>query len=341
MERQDQLDSIPRDLRQHLDYFRSFSRKVMDNIKIRKVVYRSFGGIGDMGSFEVSSLFRKLEGLDIVHNPIGFFVTHNVKRDQKYLATCHGLYPLRQGTKDAFLELLFRRGTNFNIRRADHIIANSTQSMKELIDIGYPADKITVVYRGLRKQFIKKKYRKRHNNRFVVGYLGTFAPQKNVGMLVEAFKLTDAKDLALKIWGGVGGYSGSGIAEMAADDDRIRFMGVCPEVNIVNTYDNFDLFVFPSKYESFGIPILEAQARGKPVIILKSARLPSEVRKYCIEVEDEEHMAEKIIDIKKNGYEADKKREAMAYARKFTWERAAKETVEVYRRLAYRKVDIK
>ena len=98
-------------------------------------------------------------------------------------------------------------------------------------------------------------------------------------------------------------------------------MGPAPENRILNIYDSFDAFVFPSLYEGFGLPILEAQSRGLPVIIYKYGKIPKEVRKYCFEAESPEHMAQIIEDLKENGYNEKLRKKATNYARSFTWVR--------------------
>jgi alpha-1,3-rhamnosyl/mannosyltransferase len=89
--------------------------------------------------------------------------------------------------------------------------------------------------------------------------------------------------------------------------------------------------VFPSYYEGFGIPIIEAQSRGLPVIIYKKGKIPKEVRKYCFEAESPEHMAQIIENLKENGYNETLQKKATEYARSFTWKRCARETLEVYK----------
>jgi len=91
--------------------------------------------------------------------------------------------------------------------------------------------------------------------------------------------------------------------------------------------------VFPSLYEGFGQPILEAQSRGLPVIIYKYGKIPKEVRRYCFEAESPEHMAQIIENLKENGYNEKEQKKAMEYARSFTWEKTAKETLEVYKKV--------
>ncbi len=107
--------------------------------------------------------------------------------------------------------------------------------------------------------------------------------------------------------------------------------GYLKEENKLNAYDNFDAFVFPSLYEGLGYPILEAQARGLPVVIYKYGKVPKKVRKYCFEAESPEHMAQIIENLKEKGYNEKLRKKATAYARSFTWEKCAKETVEVYK----------
>jgi glycosyltransferase involved in cell wall biosynthesis len=82
-----------------------------------------------------------------------------------------------------------------------------------------------------------------------------------------------------------------------------------------------------------GYPILEAQARGLPVIIYKYGKIPKEVRKYCFEAESPEHMAQIIMQLKENGYNEKLQKKATEYARSFTWEKTARETLEVYKKV--------
>ncbi|MEM0147928.1 MAG: glycosyltransferase family 4 protein, partial [Candidatus Micrarchaeaceae archaeon] len=119
----------------------------------------------------------------------------------------------------------------------------------------------------------------------------------------------------------------------AKSDKRINFMGYAPGDKIIDIYDSFDVFTFPTYYESFGLPILEAQSRGLPVIIYKHGKIPKEVRKYCFEAESPEHMAQIIENLKENGYNEKLRKKAMEYARSFTWERTAKETLKVYKKV--------
>ena len=111
---------------------------------------------------------------------------------------------------------------------------------------------------------------------------------------------------------------------------NINFKGFAPEKNLIDIYDSFNAFIFPSYHEGEGLPILEAQSRGLPVIIYKYGKTPKEVKKYCFEAESPEHMAQIINDLKENGYNKKLRKKATEYARSFTWERCARETFNIY-----------
>ena len=81
------------------------------------------------------------------------------------------------------------------------------------------------------------------------------------------------------------------------------------------------------------MPIIEAQARGLPVIIYKNGQISKEVRKYCFDAESPEHMAQLIENFKENGYNEKLKKKATEYARSFTWEKCARETLGVYEKI--------
>ena len=219
------------------------------------------------------------------------------------------------------------------IKNSDYLLANSTQTKYELIEFGVEKSKIFITPMGIDSRFRQKQKISNKNKRkeFIVGHISGLTYKKNTGFLVDAFNYLTKSDTVLKIYGNKTRY----IEEVLKNhqDSRIVFMGFAPEEKIVDIYDSFDVFAFPSLHEGFGMPILEAQARGLPVIIYKYGKIPKEVRKYCFEAESPEHMAQIIEQLKENGYNEKERKKAMEYARSFTWERTAKETLEVYKKV--------
>ena len=302
-----------------------------------KIEFKRIKAIGPAFSIMLQSLFKNFEGYDILHNPDfrPFFPMRKGKA--KTISTSHGLEFLFDPIRDFDRSLRGRLRSAtvlplalHSLRISDYMIAVSSLVKENAIEWGYDKDRIFVVNDFIGKEFITKEIKeKKARSKFVIGYLGTFRLRKNVGEAIKAFMLLKGNDYSFELWGKQN-FEYKNLVKQAANDKRIVFRGPAPEEKIVDIYDSFDAFVFPSLYEGFGLPILEAQARGLPVIIYKYGKIPKEVRRYCFEAESPEHMAQIIEELKENGYNEKKRREAMDYARSFTWEKTAKKTLEVY-----------
>lgn len=219
------------------------------------------------------------------------------------------------------------------LRKSDYLMSISSLATDEAVNVmGYDRKKIFTINIGIDQRFIDIPIPKRAEKDFRVGYLGAMAKRKNVIFAVNAFKQIPDKDITFDIWGKpVLEYNN--LVEAAKGDHRINFKGFAPEESLVTIYDTFDAFLYPISYTGFELEILEAQARGIPVIIDKNGLIPKEVRKYCFEAEDESHAAQIVTEIKEKGYNEKKRKEAMEYARSFTWEKTARETIAAYRKV--------
>ena len=325
-------------------YIRELYQNLMDmqkaeDISVKKFYFPYIGGFGDALSFELGSIFNRIDDTDILHIPAGFFIVHRLLKGAKVISTVHDTNPISASTKNfgyllkdrIWRYIALKRGIRYNMRISDAIIVDSSQTRREVIDLGFDKRKVFVVNLGLDKHFLNSKIKIIKSNRFSVGYIGSFAINKNVNFILESAKILNNKT-NFYLWGAKT-YDYLRLLENGANLKTVKFMGPAPENRILNIYDSFDVFVFPSLYEGFGLPILEAQSRGLPVIIYKYGKIPKEVRKYCFEAESPEHMAQIINDLKENGYNEKQKKKATEYARSFTWERCARETLEVYRKV--------
>ncbi|MEM4066371.1 MAG: glycosyltransferase [Candidatus Micrarchaeaceae archaeon] len=292
-------------------------------------------------SLMLQTMLKNLSGYDILHNlelrP--FFPLR--KGHAVTLSTLHGLEFIFDPTRDADRSLrgalrhsLLLPLSLESVRRSDYMIAVSSLVKSDAVKWGYNKDRIFIVNDSISSKYIASPIvtRGKKRNKFVVGYLGTFRARKNVESAIRAFMRLNGSDYSFEIWG-KRTFEYERLTRIASPDKRIVFMGPAPEEKIVQVYDGFDVFVFPTLYEGFGIPIIEAQSRGLPVIIFKRAKVAEEVRRYCIEAEDEEHMAQIIENLRENGYNEKQRKKAIEYARGFTPERQAKETLAVYRKI--------
>ena len=311
-----------------------------EDISVKKFYFPYIGRFGDALSFEIGSVFNRIDDTDILHIPTGFFIAHRLPKDVKVISTVHDINPIPASTKNFgyFLKdrmwryMALERGIRYNMRISDVIIADSSQTKQEVIDLGFDKRKVFVVNLGLDKRFLNSKIKIIKSNRFSVGYIGSFAINKNVNFILESAKILNNKT-NFYLWGAKT-YDYLRLLENGVNLKTIKFMGPAPESRILSIYESFNVFVFPSLYEGFGLPILEAQSRGLPVIIYKYGKIPKEVRKYCFEAESPEHMAQIIENIKENGYNERLRKKVTEYARSFTWERCAKETLEVYKKVS-------
>ena len=210
---------------------------------------------------------------------------------------------------------------------SDYLIANSTLTKADAIKLGFSKENIFVTNLGIDNKFSLKGIKKAKKD-FKIGYLGG----SDLVNLAKCFStsITD-NDIYLSLWGR--SSTEKKLFAIAAKDKRILLNGFAPEDKKVIIYDSFSVFISLSKYEGFGFPILEAQARGIPVIIYKDAKIPEEVKKFCIPARDEFEMLEIAKKIKESGYNEKLRIKMKKYARSFTWDRCAKDTLKVYQRV--------
>ena len=175
-------------------------------------------------------------------------------------------------------------------------------------------------------------------------YLGINKPHKNLVRLVEAFARVAA---ALpKVTLALAGKPDPRYPE--AEDraralglaDRVRVLGAIPEDSLPALYSGAALFVFPSLYEGFGFPVLEAMACGAPVITASVSSLPEVAGEAALLVNptDTDALARAMLAVLQDGRLWTRlHRASLARAAEFSWARAAQQTLAVYRRVAHRK----
>ncbi|MDE1860595.1 MAG: glycosyltransferase [Candidatus Micrarchaeota archaeon] len=292
-------------------------------------------------SFTMLSMLNDLSKYDIVHMPAPILLNPVRRGRAKTITTSHEFFllnddnPLRstpEGNPPFIGEKLYEMCRR-QMLGSDYMIADSTLILNEAVKLGYSKDRIFLINIGIDQEFIDVPFLEHsRGDTFVVGRLGSFGYRKNVAFSLGAFMRLKDTDMRFEVWGRPGGNYNE-LATMAANDKRVVFKGFAPKEQLVNIYDSFDVYLHPILYTGFEMEILEAQARGVPVIVQRKGQIPEEVRRYCFEADDEDEMAEIIKDLKDNGYDRHKRDESMAYARQFTWRRTAEQTIKAYERV--------
>lgn len=279
---------------------------------------------------------------DLFHvtNQEAGFVSKLISRkcDAPVVTTIHDISRFIPGLNRGMLQRTYNRMVKTYVKDAivnsDFLLFDSKQTMNDVEKRFSFGKKGKVVNIGVKNSLINSPIkRQRGGRKFNVGYIGSFAYHKNVMLLLQAANIIDNDGYTFSVYGS--GIEHKRLSAYISLNKMVsvKLMGFASEDRIVQIYDSFDAFVFPSLYEGFGLPILEAQARGIPVVIYKKGKISEEVRRYCFEAKDAAHMASIIDDLKENGYDDAMRKKAMAYARSFTWKKCADETSEIYRKI--------
>lgn len=281
-------------------------------------------------------------GVDLYHGLDGVVPE---RRGVPRVATLHDLAVLRH-TDEATASGRFRRRKLERYRemaaRADLIVAVSEATRLDAEELlGIPAGRIRVVPHGVEQRFLEARpdpeVLERHG--LSAGYLlfvGNVSQRKNTERLVRAFaRARAARGRRLVLAGPAGHRSAS--TRAAADTlglrERVVFTGHLPEDDLPSLYAGASALVFPTRYEGFGLPILEAMAAGIPVLCGDRGASPGTAGGLAVTVDPEDTEAiaagiDRVLECPPAG--ADSLRE---HARHFTWQRAARQTGAIYREL--------
>ena len=229
---------------------------------------------------------------------------------------------------------------------ADHCIAISENTRRDFLYFfpHYPENRITVIPLGTRpglkriedinlKQNVLEKFGISSNDEFWLG-VGTIEPRKNYRLLIEAFSaLKDDKFLVIA--GGEGWLESElgTLVKQLGLEKRVKFPGYASDLELSVLYSSCFAFVYPSFYEGFGLPVLEAMSCGAAVIASKAASLPEVGGKAALYIDPQSKgdLAKQMAFLanhpeKRKGHRA----LSLEQAKKFSWHKAAEILLGVY-----------
>lgn len=229
--------------------------------------------------------------------------------------------------------------TRYSARKAKAVFTISLASKNDIIkEYKLASDRVIVTYPGLKPIFASDS---KMNKGDYILFVGTLQPRKNIERLVEAFAKIKPKypQLSLLIVGKKGWLYDEILASPKKNgvSGSVEFVDFVSDSELPSLYKNAKCFVLPSLYEGFGLPVLEAMQNGCPVIISNVSSLPEAGGDAALYVnpEDVDDIASKIdnvlsdselrLEMIKKGYDQ---------VKKFSWEKTAKETLEVLEKIA-------
>ncbi|MBL7053189.1 MAG: glycosyltransferase family 4 protein [Candidatus Portnoybacteria bacterium] len=294
--------------------------------------------------FNQPKVDKLLNNIDVYFNP-HFFVAPLTNKCKKVI-TFHDLsfehYPeFFSWRKRGWQRLLMN--TRKETERADKIIAVSQSTKNDLVNFyGINQEKIKVIYSGVGEQFkilkdnqilniIKNKYNL--PNEFIL-YFGTIEPRKNLIGLIKSFELIKNKDIKL-VMAGANGWLYQDILNTAKKSKRsndIFFTGFVQEEDKPYLYNLAKVFVYPSFFEGFGFPPLEAMSCGVPIITSINSSIPEVVDNAGLMVNpkniDEIAWAIEMV-LNDNSLRERLIKRGLKQSKKFSWKECAEQTLKV------------
>ena len=318
-----------------------YSQELARRLPVRTIESRRY--LSFRQALRLAGIIWKEKG--IVHLPNQHFARYALFRRQPFIVTVHDIARFRFGfDRESLIERLMLKLDVLGIKRAAHIIATSQHTKDDVIQyLGIPEEKISLVYNGTDCRVFGPRNGEPLDGRYIL-YVGSERPRKNLGRLFEAFAelRPEFDDLKLVKVGPVGrskAYRQDTMRKLncLAIADDVVFVDYVQESDLASYYASAELLAYPSFYEGFGLPPLEAMCSGCPVVTSNTSSLPEVVGDAGIMVSPTdtggwvEAMRRVLTD---NQLRNEMITKGLEQSKKFSWDRTAQQTLEVYRKFA-------
>ncbi len=263
-----------------------------------------------------------------------------------HIVTIHDVNFLgHKGRHSAVVRRTFRFFVERTARDAKRVITDSEFSGREIVrHMNVPREKIEVIHLAGR-DIAEQQSNGAAGSAIAAGigrpYVVAFSSlsaHKNIPQLISAFaRISRSVPHALVLIGHLPERSAAREALQSADDDRIVFTGYLPDSEVDSLMRGASLFAFPSLYEGFGLPILDAQLAGVPVACSSAGSLPEIAGEGAVVFDPHsvDDMADALLRcLTDNTLRDTLVASGMKNARLFSWERTARRTLDVYRAVA-------
>lgn len=277
--------------------------------------------------------------LDLVHFP---HFSAPLAYLRRYIVTIHDLlishYPSSRATTlpswvYAIKVFVYTYTIKLVARRASHIIAVSDYTKDDIVKLlNIPINKISVTHEGVDLVAASGQYHDTVNSPYLL-YVGAAYPHKNLERLIEAFNAYSQESPEMQlILVGKHDFFYKRLIENA-HNKQIVFPGYVSDIELANLYQNATAYIFPSLLEGFGLPALEAQAHGVPVISSNTGSLPEILGDSALYF-NPENIQEMISVIRTicadQNLQKQLREKGTANLRRFSWQEMAKKTHTIY-----------
>lgn len=316
-----------------------------ENVKIIDIPYANKGALQKIISeqFLLKKYVKKYK-IDLLHST-SFIIPFNIRHIPSVVTVHDMFHELFKNTIRPVNRMYYNIFFNRSIRKSDFIIADSENTKIDIEKIlKIKSDKIKTVHLGLSKvfeDFIETdekivEYQSMNLPEKYILYVGSLEPRKNIGKAIEAYNLIKDKVEEKLVIVGARKWKVSSLVEIINKnnlEDKVIFTGYVDEKILPLVYKKSTLFLFPSLYEGFGFPVIEAMSMEVPVVTSNNsslAEIAGESAKL-INPNNIDEMADAVIEILKNKDKKDKMvNNGQENLKLYKWEKTAKETLEAY-----------
>lgn len=245
-----------------------------------------------------------------------------------------------EGTRSPGKEKLWRARVSRAVVASDSVITVSNSSANDICEIfNIAREKITVIPHGIdvAKFSIRETYTPAMLTRLLpekfVLYLGNIEPRKNLVNLIKAFQLPELKKSGIHLLiAGRPAWDYGEVMQMIESSANVQHLGFVSDTDRIALMQNCDLFVFPSLYEGFGFPVVEALAAGAVVVSTRRGSLAEVAGPALVldGVTPEELCRDITISLSDDVQRAECQNSGLAWAQRFSWEQSIQRHVDVY-----------
>lgn len=321
---------------------------LVNDIKLSKDIFK---GIKNLNFIEMKSKFLSLKeqielpkiinsfkGDNVIFHSPSFVASPFIKK--KMIMTIHDLNHIRYPEfYTPFHKYYYKYIVKTSANKCKKLLTVSEFSKKELVEwLSCPQEKISVTYNGIDESFnresdiekiknIREKYKL--PDKFLL-YIGNQKPHKNLITLIRSVPLLDNKEIKLVINGDLSDECFNECEKLNIKN-RIKSIGFVDDEDLATLYSLAECFIFPSLYEGFGLPPLEAMSCGCATIVSNAASLPEVVKDGALifDVLDHKDLSEKIDSLKYiDMYTL--KNKAIEVSKTYNWSKCYNETLEIY-----------
>ncbi len=287
-------------------------------------------------------------GVDVLHSP---HYTMPIPKTCKSVVTfCDMTFHLLPDMHSLLKRIFFRRMMRWSARHADRLIAISESTRRDVMRLlNVAPQRILSIPLAASSDYcaLPAEHVAETCTRYgltpgtYIYYVGVLEPRKNVPLLLEAYAALAAEfpDVPLVIAGKKGWMYDEIFRRVTALglEQQVRFLGYIPDSDLAPLYNGARVFVYPSRYEGFGLPVLEAMQCGTPVITTNVSSMPevAEDAALLVAPDDRAGLTSALRRVLTDDTLArDLAQRGRARATNFSWQRCARETLQVYQSLA-------